>query len=70
MFRRIFITLKNKKYEYIRQNILFLENKLFRSNIIKRMKSNPQERKDNNNNILFKNNKESNFYDYPVKVLK
>ena len=69
MFRRIFGILKNKKNEYIQQNILFLGNKLFGCNNIKRIKQNPQEQKDNYN-ILLKNNKEPNFYDYPVKVLK
>ena len=68
MFRRIFITLKNKKNQHIQQNILFLANKLCGNINIKRLEQNLYKEKDNN--ILFKDNKEPNNTDYPVKILR
>ena len=69
MFRQIYMTFKNKKNEYIQQNILFLGNKLYATHNIKKVKQNPLGEKDTYNK-LFKNNKEPNFYGYPIKVLQ
>lgn len=70
MFRRIFMVFKNNniKKEYIQQNILLLGNKFYINNNSKMAKQNLQE-EQLQNCMLFKNNKETNFYGYSIKVL-
>lgn len=70
MFQRIFMSFKNNyiKSEYIKQNILLLGNKFYVNNNVKIAKQNLQE-EQLHNSILFKNNKETNFYGYSIKVL-